>query len=90
MDPKEILEKEGFPRVYEWTDPPNETFPKHSHKGKVSFFVIKGAFTMKYPDKEVVVKEGMRHDVPIGVPHLGYTGSEGAVSVVGEEFDEGD
>ena len=89
MNPEEILKKEGFPRVYEWTDPPSVDYPAHKHKGKVSFFVIKGAFTMKYEDRDVVVKEGERHDVPIGVLHSASTGPEGCVSIVGEEFDEG-
>ncbi len=63
-------------------------YPEHSHKGKVSFFVAKGSFTMKYPEHKVVVESGMWHDVPVGVPHSGSTGPEGAVSIVGEEFDE--
>ncbi len=82
------LQKEKFPRVYEWTDPANTDFPGHKHKGRVSFIVVKGSFTMKYLDHEVVVTAGQRHDVPIGIYHSGSTGEDGCLSVIGDEFDE--
>lgn len=89
MDFKEQLEKEGFIRVYEWTDPPGTIYPFHAHKGKVSFYVTKGEIAMDFPDKQVTIKEGERMDVPVGVQHTAKVGSEGCAFVVGEEI-EGD
>lgn len=90
MDPKEILKNEGFVFVEEWSGPPSTDYPEHAHRGRLSFIVTKGSFIMVYPDRKVIVNEGMRHDVPVGVPHSGRTGSEGVTMIEGSEFNEED
>lgn len=85
---KKILEDEGFPIVYEWTDVPNFQYEKHAHKGRVSFFVVDGSVTFSGGIDKIVSKGG-RIDVSPNVFHRAVVGSEGCTYVVGQEI-EGD
>ncbi|MDP1624872.1 MAG: hypothetical protein Q8L64_03800 [bacterium] len=84
----EQLKKEGFASVYEWTDVPNTKYSEHAHKGKVSFFVIRGSVTFS-GNITKTVSTGERFDVPVGANHFAVVGPEGCDWVVGEEV-EGD
>ncbi|MEK7650629.1 MAG: cupin domain-containing protein [Patescibacteria group bacterium] len=86
---KRTLTEQGFANVYDWEDKPNTEYPAHAHKGKVSFYVIKGSITMKLDQKTIILKPVDRIDVPVGVTHSAVVGSEGCTFVVGEEI-EGD
>lgn len=81
--------KKEFLHVYEWSDGPNIEYPKHSHKGKVSFYVVEGSIVMDVDGVRSTVKKGQRLDVPVGCPHTAKVGTEGCTFVVGEEI-EGD
>ena len=85
---KEQLRSEGFPHVFEWTDPPHTKYENHPHKGKVSVYVTRGEVVFS-GGIERVVKAGERFDVPPGVLHTAIVGPEGCDWVVGEEI-EGD
>lgn len=89
MDFKKQLQSEGFAHVYEWTDEPGTKYEEHTHKGRVSFFVVKGSIIMNIDGVEHAIHEGGRIDVPIGVPHAGVAGPDGCIYVVGEDI-EGD
>lgn len=85
----QTLEKEGFPTVYEWTDPARTEYPEHAHEGKVALCVTDGSITI---DFEGIIKElqaGDRFDVPVGALHTATVGPRGWIVVVGEEFEEG-
>lgn len=82
------LKEEGFAHVFDWHDEPNTKYDPHSHKGKVSFYIIQGSVTFSGGITETI-KAGERFDVPIGVTHSAVVGPEGCDWVVGEEI-EGD
>ena len=85
---KQQLKGEGFISVYEWSDAPNTVYQEHQHKGKVSFFIVRGEVVFS-GGIDKVVKSGERFDVPPGVKHSAVVGSEGCDYIVGEEI-EGD
>ncbi len=90
MNPREILEAEGFKHIYEWHDEPGTVYQSHSHKGKVSLFIVNGGLTYKFADKpDLVVSKGERFDVPPGQEHSAFVGPDGCDYVVGEMI-EGD
>jgi quercetin dioxygenase-like cupin family protein len=82
------LKQEKFAHVFEWSDKPNTEYPEHAHKGKVSFYIIRGSVTFS-GDIKITVNAGERFDVPVGVKHSAVVGPEGCEWVVGEEI-EGD
>lgn len=86
---KRTLTEQGFAHVYEWTDKPDTKYSAHSHKGKVSFYVVKGNITMEFEGKTITLNPVDRIDVPVGVTHTAEVGSEGCTFMVGEEI-EGD
>lgn len=84
------LKKEGFTHVYEWKDVPNTEYPLHSHRGKVSFYIIEGDMKMNLDGVSIHgLVAGARMDVPEGVPHTAKIGPNGCLYVIGEEI-EGD
>jgi quercetin dioxygenase-like cupin family protein len=83
---KQKLKSEGFVHVYEWTDSPNTIYPEHSHKGRVSFYIVKGSITMNIDGIEHAIYEGGRIDVPINAPHTATVGPYGCTFVVGEDI----
>lgn len=85
----QTLENEGFPTVYEWSDPARTEYPEHAHEGKVTLFVTDGSITLDFEGTEKVLKAGDRFDVPIGKLHTAVVGDRGWKVVVGEEFEEG-
>ena len=90
MNPKEILQSEGFVHVYEWHDEPNIEYPKHSHSGKVSIFIENGDVTFSFSDGVTyMVQSGERFDVPVGIEHTAVVGLNGCDYIVGEMI-EGD
>ena len=90
MNPKEMLEKEKFLRVYEWHDNAGIKYPKHTHKGEVALFIVNGDITFHFPDNTThTVHTGERFDVPVGIEHSAIVGQNGCDYVVGEMI-EGD
>jgi GrpB-like predicted nucleotidyltransferase (UPF0157 family) len=85
---KKVLETEGYPIVYEWVDKPNTEYAEHFHKGKVSFYVMKGSVTFLTGITRTV-KAGERFDVPVGVTHTAKVSNDGCEYIVGQEI-EGD
>jgi broad-specificity NMP kinase len=81
--------KEEFPYVYEWKDKPDTKYPLHTHKGKVSWFILVGSITLYFPGEEKKYLPITRVDIPVGVEHSAAVGSEGCTFIVGEEI-EGD
>lgn len=80
-----ILKKENFTHVFSWYDAPNTVYDTHTHKGRVSFFVVYGSVIFSGGiDKKV--QTGERFDVPIGVSHSAIAGAEGCYWVVGEDI----
>ncbi len=86
---KEKLSNEGFHHIYEWTDKPDTKYPEHSHKGKVSFYIVKGSILMNIDGIHTTIRQGEHLDVPVGVSHTAKVGNDGCTFVVGEEI-EGD
>ncbi len=86
---KTLKEVDRFNHVYEWTDKPGTTYPSHAHKGKVSFYVVKGSITMELDGKSMTLNPVDRIDVPVGATHSAQVGPDGCTFVVGEEI-EGD
>lgn len=82
------LKEEGFAHVFDWHDEPNTKYEPHAHKGRVSFYVIRGLVTFSGGITETV-KAGERFDVPVGVNHSAAVGPDGCDWIVGEEI-EGD
>lgn len=82
------LKSEGFPYVYEWKDEPDTEYKTHSHKGKVSFYVLDGSITLNIDGIHTTFRKGDRFDAPIGIPHSAKVGTDGCEYVVGEEFED--
>lgn len=72
--------------MFEVSDEPNETYEEHMHKGRVSFFVVKGSIEMMIDGTPRKLIAGDRIDVPVGVPHTAKVGIEGCSYVVGEDI----
>ncbi len=85
----QTFEKEGFPSVYEWTDPAGTTYPEHIHKGKVSIYVTDGSITFDFEGERKEVVAGQRLDIEPGKLHSAVVGPNGWIVIVGEEI-EGD
>jgi hypothetical protein len=89
MNPREILQKEGFTHVYEWHDVPNTEYPKHAHKGKVTLYITRGDVTFIFSDSTTkTISSGQRFDVPVGLEHRAKVGSNGCNYVVGEMIED--
>jgi len=89
MNTEEIKKQfllEGFANVYDWIDGPGKEYEEHSHKGKVSFYVVKGSILMNVNGIHTTVYAGNRFDVPEGLPHTAKVGNEGCMFVVAEEI----
>ncbi len=85
----QILEKEGWPHIYEWQDKPGTVYEEHFHNGKVVFFVIEGSLEIRIAGEVKSLKAGDRFDVPAMTKHSAVVGETGVQYVVGEEI-EGD
>lgn len=83
---KSKLVSEGFSNVYEWKDDPGTRYESHSHKGKVTLFIVSGSVTF-YGNINKVLSSGDCFEVPVGVEHSAIVGPEGCEYVVGEEID---
>ena len=81
---KEQLKKEGFPVVYEWVDEPGKIYEKHVHQDRVSFYVTQGSVSFEFPNKQMVVNQGERIDVPSKIEHTARVGDQGCEYVVGQ------
>lgn len=80
------FEDEGFPHVYEWSDPAGTKYDPHSHRGKVSLFVTDGSCTFDFNGESREVKAGERFDVPVGKEHSAVVGPQGWIVIVAEEI----
>ncbi len=82
---KKILTAEGFLHVFEWKEEPNFKYDEHSHKDRVSFFVVKGSIKFSYTGvKDIEIIAGDRVDVNPHEDHTAKVGSHGCRFVVGE------
>ena len=86
---KQQLKEQGFVHIYEWTDEPNTEYPEHSHKGKVTFYIVDGTILMNVDGIHISLRKGDKYDVPVGIPHTAKVGIDGCSFIVGEEI-EGD
>ncbi len=80
------FEEEGFPSVYEWTDPPGTPYEEHAHLGKVSLFVTDGSITFDFEGVKKEIRANERFDVPAGAKHSAIVGPYGWIVIVGEEI----
>ena len=78
------LEKEGWPHIYEWSDPPGTTYPEHSHADKVVIFITEGSLQLTIGGLEHDLRTGDRFDIPPQTPHAAAVGPDGCQMVVGE------
>ncbi len=85
----EQLEKDGFKHIYEWEDKPGTEYPPHSHKDRVSFYIIDGSLTFYIDNQVIELKKGDRFDVPVAKEHRAKVGPGGCSYLVGEMI-EGD
>ncbi len=58
----EILEKEGFPFVYEWTDTPNTAYKEHEHEDTVSLCITDGSIEMNVAGEVFVLSINQRYN----------------------------
>ncbi len=87
---KNILKSEGFLHIFEWKDEPDYVYSEHSHRDKVSMYILDGELFFKYNSgDEQRLKEGDRLDVQPNKKHTAKVGPAGCVYVVGEMI-EGD
>ncbi len=81
------LEKEGWPHIYEWSDPPGTVYPEHSHTEKVVIFITEGSLELTLAGQVHLLRTSDRFDVPPQVPHSAVAGPQGCQYVVGEMVD---
>ncbi len=85
---KQVLRDRGFVSIYEWKDGPNNKYPEHFHKGRVSLHIVSGSVTFSGDFNKTLIA-GDRFDVPVGAKHSAIVGPNGCEYIVGEEI-EGD
>ena len=83
----EILEKEGFPFVYEWTDTPNTMYKEHEHEDKVSICITDGSIKMNVAGEVFMLTIGQRYNVPPHTKHSAIVSLDGCNFVVAEMID---
>ena len=83
----QILEKEGFLYVYEWSDKPGTVYQEHTHQDKVTIFVTEGSIEVTIKGLVQALKAGDRLNIPPLIPHSAVVGPEGCQYVVGEMVD---
>ena len=83
----QILEKEGFPFVYETQDAPGAIYEEHAHEGKVALFVTEGAFEITFLGLTKSLTSGERVDIPKETPYSALVGPQGCQLVIGEMVD---
>lgn len=80
----QILEKEGWPHIYEWSDSPGAVYPEHSHQDKVVIFITEGSLSMRMQGETKELKAGDRLNIPPDTLHSATVGQQGCQFVVGE------
>ena len=65
-------------------DEPGVEYPSHSHKGKVSMYILQGGLTPWLGEEEVSLVQGDRFDVPAEKEHVARVGTDGCTFLVGE------
>ncbi len=83
----QILEKEGFPFVYEWSDKAGTVYKEHSHQDKVVIFITEGSIDFTIDGQIKTLKAGDRLNIPPHSPHSAVVGPSGCQYVVGEMID---
>ena len=83
------LEKDGFSHIYEWQDQAGTVYPEHTHRGRVSICLTDGSITVTLAGSACELAAPSVFEIPVGVPHSATVGPQGAIYIVGEEF-EGD
>jgi quercetin dioxygenase-like cupin family protein len=83
-----LLEKEGWPEIYEWSDEPGTVYEEHAHAGPVVLFVTAGMVQLRIHGKIHELLPGDRFDIPPHTSHSAQVGSEGCQYVVGEVLDD--
>lgn len=78
------LEKEGWPHIYEWSDPPGTMHSEHSHADKVVIFITEGSLQLTIEGQAHDLRTGDRFDIPPQTPYAAAVGSDGCQMVVGE------
>lgn len=81
---KEILQNEGFSKIFTWTDASGALYPSHIHQNLTAHIVINGEITITMNGKSHFCKPGDRLDVPANTPHTATIGENGCTYVVGE------
>ena len=83
------LEADGFSHIYEWQDAAGTVYPLHSHTGRVTLCLTDGSITLTVATTTHELVAPTVFEIPAGVPHRALIGPQGAIYIVGEEF-EGD
>ncbi|KAI9702127.1 MAG: hypothetical protein M1836_001471 [Candelina mexicana] len=78
----------GFNHVFTWTDGPKAHYSPHTHNGVTTHLILRGQFTVLYPDDPSPQKEtfgpGSRIDVEANRLHEVWMGDEGCTYIIGE------
>lgn len=81
---KERLTREGYSKLVEYDDPPNEVFPDHDHPGDQFLVVLKGSISITMNGKTGVLRPGDEMFFPAKVIHSAKVGPEGCLYLDGE------
>lgn len=79
--------RDEFPFVYKWKDEAGKKYSDHMHQGKVSFYVTAGEVTLRFADKDILIKRGDYIDIPPQTVHTAIVGPEGCEYLVGQEIE---
>lgn len=89
MESKEVvrgrLMRDGYTKLVEYDDPPNEVFPDHTHEGDQYIVILKGSITITMLGKTTVMKPGDEMFFPKQTIHSAVVGPEGCVYIDGEK-----
>src|SRR5687767_11200512 len=77
-DLRRRMEEEGFD-VFEWSDPPGQTYAPHEHGDDQSHWIVRGALALRVGGEEYVLKAGDRDFLPAGTVHSARVVGDGAV-----------
>ncbi len=82
---KQQLDREGYRRIFVWTDAPGARYPDHTHPGETAHIVLAGEIVITSAEGTQTYKIGGRFDVPAGAVHSAAVGPKGCTYVVGEK-----
>ena len=76
----QVMSDEGL-SAYSWSNAPGDVYSAHSHGYDKVIYVVRGSITFGLPEenRKLTLKAGDRLDLPAGIIHNAFVGSDGVL-----------